>query len=86
MDDFLAQMSLEDLADLSSGQHSDLRWQTGGFGNKAEYGIPNVQMLDGPAGIHTNELTTAWPVATLLACTWNPDLLERCLLYTSRCV
>ena len=77
MDDFLAQMSLEDLADLSSGQHSDLRWQTGGFGNKAEYGIPNVQMLDGPAGIHTNELTTAWPVATLLACTWNPDLLER---------
>ena len=77
MEDFLAQFSLQELAQLCSGQPSFLRWQTGGFGNLAQYGVPNVQMLDGPAGIHTHELTTAWPVATLLACTWNEELLER---------
>ena len=77
MDDFLAQMSIKDLSDIASGQTSVIRWNTGGFGNKAEYGIPNAQMLDGPAGIHTSQKTTAWPVAILLACTWNVDILER---------
>ena len=77
MSDFLAQMSVQELSALASGQPSAIRWNTGGFGNLAQYGIPNSQMLDGPAGIHTYELTTAWPVATLLACTWNEELLER---------
>lgn len=77
MSDFLAQMSIRELAELAGGQRSIIRWTTGGYGNKAEYGIPNVQMLDGPAGINTTQHTTAWPVATLLACTWNTTLLER---------
>lgn len=77
MDAFLAQLTDLQLANLCSGQPSVIRWNTGGFGNLAEYGIPNAQFVDGPAGVHTNDLCTAWPVATLLACTWDEDLLEQ---------
>ena len=44
-----------------------------------EYGIPNIMTADGPAGLRIEKkcgvVTTAWPCATLLACTWNPDVL-----------
>ncbi len=59
MGDFLARLSLEELARLCSGQPSFIRWPTGGFGNLAQYGISDAQMLDGPAGVHTFALTTA---------------------------
>ena len=42
-------------------------------------GIPAVMTADGPAGLRIIEdrgvKTTAWPVATLLACTWDADLI-----------
>jgi beta-glucosidase len=44
-----------------------------------EYGIPNIMTADGPAGLRIEPQcginTTAWPCATLLACTWNPELV-----------
>lgn len=45
-----------------------------------EYGIPSVMTADGPAGVRiapeVGIYTTAFPCSTLLACTWNPDVLE----------
>ncbi|MEG1887261.1 MAG: glycoside hydrolase family 3 C-terminal domain-containing protein, partial [Oscillospiraceae bacterium] len=41
-----------------------------------EFGIPRAQTADGPAGIRSNtKKTTAFPNATMQACTWNPDLV-----------
>ena len=44
-----------------------------------EYGVPNVMTADGPAGLRINRecgvTTTAWPCATLLACTWDEEIL-----------
>ena len=53
---------------------------TFGMGNLPEYGIPNIMTADGPAGLRIQPQcgvnTTAWPCATLLACTWDPELIE----------
>ena len=51
------------------------------MGNLPKYGIPSPMTVDGPAGVrirpYTGVTTTAFPVATMLACTWNTDILER---------
>lgn len=48
-------------------------------GNLPEYGVPNLMTADGPAGVRIRPsmgvCTTAWPCATLLACSWNPDIV-----------
>jgi beta-glucosidase len=50
------------------------------MGNLPDYGVPNVMTADGPAGVRIRPevgvTTTAFPCATLLACTWNEQLLE----------
>lgn len=83
MDAFLAQLTDEDMIDLVSGALNTGVADTHGFGGIAYYGIPNAMTCDGPAGMRTaftleekGIVATAWPVATLLACTWNTDLVE----------
>lgn len=81
MEEFLAQLSDGDLARLLGGQPNTGVANTFGYGNLPEYGIPNIMTADGPAGLRIapqcGVCTTAWPCATLLACTWNPELAER---------
>lgn len=81
MDEFLAQLSDKDLISLLGGQPNLGVADTHGFGNLPEYGVPNVMTADGPAGLRLHEdrgvFTTSWPCATLMACTWNLDLVER---------
>ncbi len=79
MDEFLAQLSDEDLIHLLGGQPNTSVANTFGYGNLPEYGIPNIMTADGPAGVRINcgVCTTAWPCATLLAATWNTDLIEQ---------
>lgn len=79
MDEFVAQLSDEELAHLLGGQPNTGAANTFGFGNLPECGIPNFMTADGPAGLRIQPecgvCTTAWPCATLLACTWNPDIV-----------
>lgn len=81
MDKFMAQLSDEELARLACGQPNTGVANTFGYGNLAKYDIPNAMTADGPAGLRIapecGVFTTAWPCATALACTWNPDIVEQ---------
>ena len=77
LDEFIAQLSDEDLIHLLGGQPNTSVANTFGFGNLPEYGVPNIMTADGPAGLRICLCTTAWPCATMLASTWNPELLEQ---------
>ena len=81
LEDFMAQLSDEELARLLGGQPNTGVANTFGDGNLPEYGVPSIMTADGPAGLRINPdcgvCTTAWPCATLLACTWNPALAEQ---------
>ncbi|MDR2670894.1 MAG: fibronectin type III-like domain-contianing protein, partial [Oscillospiraceae bacterium] len=79
MDAFVAQMSDAELAGLSGGKGGLLEGGTGNnrIGYLETYGVTALQVIDGPAGVHLSVNTTAWPVETLLACTWNTELLEQ---------
>lgn len=77
MEEFVAQLSDEDLIYLLGGQPNTSVANTFGYGNLSEYGVPNIMTADGPAGLRIFLNTTAWPCATLLASTWNTELVEQ---------
>jgi len=81
LDEFLAQLSDDDLIHLLGGQPNTSVSNTFGIGNLPEYGVPNVTTADGPAGLRLDPVcgvcTTAWPCSTLLAATWNEELVSR---------
>lgn len=74
---FMAQLSDDELISLTYGKDNVGVANTYGIGDLEKYGIPNVMTADGPAGFRVNKetgvTTTAFPCATLIACTWNPD-------------
>ena len=76
--DFVAALSVEDLACLLGGQPNVGLANTFGYGNNPVYGIPNIMTADGPAGIRFHQglgvTTTAFPCATLLGSSWDPQL------------
>lgn len=80
LDDFIASLTIEEKADLLGGQSNTGVANTSGVGNNILHGIPNVMTADGPAGLRILEqagvTTTAWPIATDLACTWDLELVE----------
>lgn len=80
-DEFVAQLPDRELAELLGGQPNTGVANTFGYGNLPDYGIPNIMTADGPAGVRIapqcGVCTTAWPCSTLLACTWNPELVEQ---------
>lgn len=80
LEEFMDQLSDSDLAELLGGQPNTGAANTFGFGNLPEYGVPNIMTADGPAGLRIEPgcgvYTTAWPCATMLASTWNPQLVR----------
>ena len=80
LDEFVDKLPTEALIHLLGGQPNTGVANTFGMGNLPEYGIPNIMTADGPAGLRIQPQcgvnTTAWPCATLLACTWDPELIE----------
>lgn len=81
LDEFMAQLSIEELVHLLGGQVNTGVANTFGIGNMPEYGVPDVTTADGPAGLrilpHIGVYTTAWPCATMLACSFNEELAMR---------
>ena len=75
---FVSVLPDEDLARLLGGQPNVGLANTFGYGNNVVYGVPNVMTADGPAGVRINPglgvTTTAFPCATLLASTWDPQV------------
>jgi len=80
LDDFIKDLTDEDLAYLMGGQANTGVANTWGLGNNPIREIPNIMTADGPAGLriqpHVGVTTTAFPCATLLACTWDPSVAE----------
>ncbi|MCI9671427.1 MAG: beta-glucosidase [Lawsonibacter sp.] len=81
LEEFVAQLSDGDLIHLLGGQPNVGVSNTFGLGNLPEYGVPNLTTADGPAGLRIRPevgvCTTAWPCATLLAATWDWELVSR---------
>lgn len=81
LDEFMDILTLDDCINLLGGQPNTGCANTFGMGNLPEYGVPNVMTADGPAGLRILSKcgvnTTAWPCATLLASTWDEELVEK---------
>ena len=78
LEDFVSSLPMEDLACLLGGQPNVGLANTFGYGNNPCFGIPNIMTADGPAGIRflpgLGVAATAFPCATLLASSWDPEL------------
>ncbi|MBE6797214.1 MAG: beta-glucosidase [Ruminococcaceae bacterium] len=77
--DFIAQLTDEELLDLTIGKEGFGLCNTACFAGNKRLDIPNVPTADGPAGIRlwpqTGCYTTCWPSATALASSWDIDLV-----------
>lgn len=81
LDEFIKQFTVDELIDFVGGhQNQPGVCNTGAFGGMKRLDVPPIPTADGPAGLRLNASTgvptTAWPCATLLACTWNTELIE----------
>ena len=84
--DFVAQFTDEDLACISRGEGMNSPKVTAGAGcafggvtdSLVAFGIPAVCGTDGPSGVRlvSDIKATALPNGTLLACTWDEQLIE----------
>lgn len=90
MEDFVAQLTTEELAALVRGEGMSSPKVTPGtasaFGGVTDsllaYGLPIACCADGPSGIRMEggQIATLMPIGTLLACTFHPSLIRE--LYT----
>ncbi len=90
LDAFIAQLSDSDLAALVCGEGMNSPKATPGTGGAlggqteslSNFGIPVCAVTDGPSGIRrdSGEKASSIPNGTLLACTWDVELVEE--LYT----
>lgn len=80
LDDFIAQLTDDELWRLLVGKENTGVANTEGMGGLKKYGIPAPMTADGPQGVRINTCTgirtTAFPIATMLACTFNTELVE----------
>ena len=86
LDEFVAQLPQDYMAELLGGKPSYGVCNVGGIGPVSwqcgvdKLGVPCALTCDGPAGVRINpecEIpTTAFPCATLIACTWDTDIIE----------
>ena len=92
LEEFIAQLSDEDLACIIRGEGMGSPKVTAGtaaaFGgvspHLAEFGIPCACCSDGPSGMRLDCGTKAFslPGGTMLACTWNRELLTELFAHT----
>ena len=86
IDEVLQAMTLEEKASLLVGTSSDnlVPGLAGGTRAIPRLGIPQTVFSDGPAGVRidpsrdpAHTVATGFPVGTLLASSWDIDLVER---------
>lgn len=86
LEEFTAQLTEEELEALTRGEggmNSPLGTEgnTGIFGGTIpslrERGIPPMVTADGPAGLRIKRYTSLIPCGTVLACTWDTELVEQ---------
>ena len=79
LEDFLAGLTDDELIALVGGTPNRGVADTSGQGGLGYLEIPAAMTADGPAGVRFKAdrgvNTTAWPVATMLACSWNEELV-----------
>ncbi|MCR5149712.1 MAG: glycoside hydrolase family 3 C-terminal domain-containing protein [Clostridiales bacterium] len=79
LSDFVNQFTVDEMKDFVGGHAPTGVANTGCFGGLKRLKVPAVATADGPAGLRlspeTGIPTTCFPCATLLAATWNEDLL-----------
>ena len=79
LDEFIAQLTDEELIEQVCGQASTGIADTGSYARLPRLEIPSISVSDGPAGLRTSLesaiLVTAFPCETALACTWDTDIL-----------
>lgn len=79
LDAFLQSLTDDELITLIGGTPNRGVSDTGGIGRLDYLGIPAVMTADGPAGLRISPdrgvQTTAWPVAILLACSWDQSIV-----------
>ncbi|MBQ3093727.1 MAG: beta-glucosidase, partial [Clostridia bacterium] len=93
LDAFVAQMSDDDLAALCCGEGMNSPKATPGTGGAlggqtaslSALGMPVCCVTDGPSGVRldSGEKASSIPNGTLLACTWDTDLVEELYGYIS---
>ena len=85
MEDFVAQLSLEELEAITRGDYvmnSPLgpKGNAGVFGgvlpSLREKGVPPITTTDGPSGIRLYDACSLLPIGTLLACSFDTAMLE----------
>lgn len=81
LDDFIAQLTDEELLGLLIGKQNLGVAVVNGMGGLEKYDVPTPMATDGPCGVRilprTGVQTTGFPIATMLACTWNTELVEK---------
>ena len=81
LDEVLAAMTLQEKASLLVGGGKAFPGRSKGLpagSTRAieRLGIPMTFLADGPAGVRVNHPCTGFPVGTLLACSWDTELVE----------
>jgi beta-glucosidase len=94
METFIGQLSDEDLAAIVRGEGMNSPWVTPGtasaFGGVSDalikFGIPIACTADGPSGIRmdSGHKATQVPIGTLLAATWDVDLVEKLYVFEGK--
>ena len=78
LDEFVAQLTDEDLCYMLGGQPNKGIANTQGFGHLPQYGVPNAMTADGPAGVRIKREcgvnTTMFPCIMQVACSWDPEV------------
>lgn len=91
MDRFIAQLSDDDLCHIVRGEGMSSPKVTPGTGcafggvtdRLLDFGIPTMCGTDGPSGIRMDSgaKATSLPIGTLIACTWDVDLIYEMFVY-----
>ena len=81
LDAFIMQLNVDDLCEFMGGVGCTGVSDTGCFPKINNVAVPPMETADGPAGLRLSSKidipTTAFPCGTLIACSWNTDIMEQ---------